>query len=538
MIKAGSVSRDEQALTAFREIAGALTSNLDLRELLGVIVDQAMAALDAEVAILRLLDRAGEFLDVEIARGLSDDAVHQVRFRPGEGLAGRLLLDGVPLRGADLQSDPRAAQRDLARRCGWRSFAAVPIFVHKQAIGVWFLMRLRRLPFTDADLSLLGALAGYASVAIERSWLQTTIVRDKHESETVLQASANGIMVVDGQGRVVDMNPAMEGLVGCRLREARGQPCCDIVGCPLRVGAGQADPAACPLELGMQGPDKTFVEHEIHTRDGRTVPVEASYGLIRDDDGALERVIIVFRDISREKELNRTRAEIVANVSHELRTPLALIRGYASTLLRLQPALNEDETRRFLSNVNLAADHLGRMIDDLLISSRLEMDQLRLWPQRFDLCARAQRLLAWFEPHAMGHALTADLADDLWVWADPDRVDQVLVNLLTNAVKYSPDDRPVVVQARRLGDPARVVVHVIDEGAGIAAHHLPRIFERFYMTETSKKGVGLGLHICKGLVEAMGGEIWVVSEVGQGSTFSFSLPASTPPAAVAGSANL
>jgi len=291
----------------------------------------------------------------------------------------------------------------------------------------------------------------------------------------------------------------------------------------------------------MQGPDKKFIEYEIHTRDGRTIPVEASYGLIRDDDGLLERVVIVFRDISREKEENRTRAEIVANVSHELRTPLALIRGYASTLLRLQPALNEAETRRFLSNVNLAADHLGHMIDDLLIASRLEMDELRLWPQRYNLVTRVQRILAWFEPHAMGHRLIADMPADgkLWVWADPDRVDQVLVNLLTNAAKYSPGDRPVTVQARRLGDPPRAVVHVIDEGIGIAAHHLSRIFERFYVTETSKKGVGLGLHICKGLVEAMGGEVWVVSEVGQGSTFSFSLPDSTEvPATVAASPNV
>jgi PAS domain S-box-containing protein len=538
---AGNVGRDEEALAIFQEIGRALTANLDLHHLLGLIVDRAMATLDAEIAVLRLLDRAGEFLEVEVGRGLPDDAMQQVRFEPGEGLVGRILQDGAPLRGLNIQADPRATQRDLLRRFGWRSFAAVPIFLHRQPIGAWFVIRRRRLAFTGADLSLLTTFADYASVAIERSWLQTTIVREKHESETVLQASANGIMVVDSRGRVVDMNPAMERLSGCRLREARGEPCCDIVGCPMQPGANPPDPAICPLETGLQGPDKKFTEYEIHTRDGRTVPVEASYGIIRDDDGLLERLVIVFRDVSREKELNRTRAEIVANVSHELRTPLALIRGYAGTLLRLHPALNEDETRRFLSNVNLAADHLGRMIDDLLIASRIEMDQLRLWPQRFDFCSRLQRMLTWFEPHAMGHKLITDLPPDgdLWVWADPDRVDQVLVNLLTNAVKYSPGDRPVTVQARRLGDPPRAVVHVIDEGIGIAARHLPRIFDRFYVTETSKKGVGLGLHICKGLVEAMGGEIWVVSEVGQGSTFSFSLPISTGARpTVAGSANL
>ena len=522
--------RDEGGPANFQEIGRALTSSLPLHDLLDLIVDRAMASLDTEISILRLLDRAGEFLEVEVARGLPDDAVRQVRFRPGEGLAGKLLMDGVPLHGTDLAADPRTEQRALAQRYGWQSFAAVPILLHKQPIGVWFLIRLRRVPFTDGDLAQLSAFADYASIAIERTWLQDTIVREKHESDAAMQASANGIMVVDSRGRIVDMNPAMERLTAWRLREARGQPCCDVLGCPAaRDGAG-AGMLACPLKSGIQGRDKSFMEYEIHSHDGRTVPVEASYGLIRDPEGKLDRIVVVFRDISREREVNRMRAEIVANVSHELRTPLALIRGYASTLLRLREAMDEAETRRFLSNVNLAADHLGRMIDDLLYASRLEMNQLRLWPQQFNLNLRIRRMLTWFEPHAMGHPLVGDLpaGAELWVWADPDRVDQVLVNLLTNAVKYSTGDRPITVQAKQIGDPPRVVVHVIDEGIGIAPHELPRIFDRYYLTDTSKKGIGLGLYICKGLVEAMGGQVWVVSEVGQGSTFSFSLPAEAP----------
>jgi PAS domain S-box-containing protein len=516
------------------QIGQVLVSHIDLQDQLELIVDQAMATLDAEVAILRLLDRAGEYLQVEVARGAPDETVRQVRFRPGEGLAGRVLLSGEPLRGVNLQQDPRTSQRDLARREGWRSFVAVPICLHKQPIGAWFLIRRRRLPFSQDDLTLLSAFADCASLAVERSELFHIIVREKHASEAVIQASANGIMVVDNRGRIVDMNPALERLIDWRLREARGQPCRDILHCPAAQQPSQGDPTAscaCPLHAGTRSPDRTFVEYEIQTHDGRSIPVEASYGLIRDEEGETERVVIVFRDISHEKELNRQRAEIVANVSHELRTPLALIQGYASTLLRPQVALDEAETRRFLQNVNLAAEHLGRLIDDLLYASRLDTDQLRLWPQRFNLCARVRRLLNWFRPHARDHPLLADLPDTaVWVWADPDRVDQVLVNLLTNAVKYLPGDKPVAVQVRLVGDldTARAMVHVIDEGVGIAPQHLPHIFDRFYMTETSKKGVGLGLYICKGLVKAMGGDIWVVSELGQGSTFSFSLPTTEP----------
>lgn len=510
---------------AVRRVGEALTSSLSLGDLLGLIVDQALSVLDADVALLRLLDRPGEHLELQVARGTPPEVVRQVRFRPGEGLAGRLLLDGTPLRGLNLQRDPRATQRALARRYGWRAFVAVALHLHQQPIGVWFLIRKQRQPFTDEDVALLSTFADYASVAVERSWLLHTIVREKHESEAVIQASANGILVVDGYGRVVDMNPALERLTGWTMREARGQPCCDVIGCQ-----GNSDPTAnpiptCPLRAASHSRDRAFLEYHIHTRDGRSIPVEASYGLVHDDEGDLTRVVIIFRDISRQEELNRLRAEIVANVSHELRTPLALIKGYATTLLSPTVNLGELEARRFLYNVSIAADRLGRMIDDLLCASRIEMQQLQLRPQRFDLGRRVRQILGWFQPHAPELRLVADLPpDDLEIWTDPDRVEQVLFNLLSNAVKYSPPGSTLTVQAQRLGDPPRIVVHVIDQGIGIAPEHLPRIFDRFYLTEDSQKGVGLGLYICKELVEAMGGQIWVVSELGVGSTFSFALP--------------
>lgn len=521
----GTATRPDTLGSALQQIGQALTSSLDMRELLGLIVDQAMATLDADVALLRLLDRPGEHLELEVARGVPEEIVRQVRFRPGEGLAGRLLFGGKSLKGINLQQDPRASQRALAHRYGWHSFMAVALHLHRQPIGVWFLIRRRRQPFTENELTLLSTFADYASVAVERSWLLDTIVREKHESEAVVQASASGIMVVDSAGRVVDLNPALERLTGWTSRAARGQPCCDVVGCrPVEKGDG-GELSTCPLQIGVRGRDRAFLRYQIQTREGRLIPVEASYGLIRDDQGGLARVVMVFRDISRQEERNRQRAEIVANVSHELRTPLALIKGYASTLLSPGVTLDEASTRRFLNNVSTAADRLGRMIDDLLCASRLDMKQLKLRLQRFDLNRIVSQVLTWLRPHAGQRHLIADLSDDeLWVWADPDRVEQVLVNLLTNAVKYSPPDSTITIQIRQLGDPPRAMVHVADEGPGIAPEHLPRVFDRFYLTETSKKGVGLGLYICRELVQAMGGEIWVVSEVGQGSTFSFTLP--------------
>jgi PAS domain S-box-containing protein len=515
---------ENQVAALFQKTAQALVTSLDLGDLLTFIVDEAMTFLNVDIAILRLLDRPGEHLEVEVVRGMPEEALRQIRFRPGEGLAGQLLLNGTPLRGVNIQQDPRISQRGVARRFGWKSFAAVALHLHKQPIGVWFMIRKRRQPFTEQDLAFLSAFADYASLGIERSMLRYTIVREKHESETLLQASANGILVMDGRGSVIDMNPAMERLTGWTLRQARGEPCSEVVGCQYADQTDASDTAICPLHRS-DARDRGFLEYQLRARDGRTIPVEASYGLIRDEDGNLDRLIMVFHDVTRQKEMDRLRAELIANVSHELRTPLALIKGYASTLLSPQVVLDEAETRRFLENASFAADRLGRMIDDLLCASRLEMDQLRLQPEQFDLSVVAQQVVTWFRPHAQNRHLVVNLpAGELLVWADPDRVEQVLVNLLTNAAKYSGPGSTITVQCQLVGEPPSAVVHVSDEGVGIAAEHLPHIFDRFYLVEESKDGVGLGLYICKGLVEAMNGKIWAVSEVGVGTTFSFTLP--------------
>jgi len=514
----------------FKQVGHILVSSLALDTALGGIVDQALVVVDGDVTLVRLLDRPGHQLKLQVARGVPPEAMQEIAFAPGEGLAGRVLMDGKPLRGLNLQCDPRTRHRVLARRYGWLSFVAVAIHLHQQPIGIWLLIRRRREAFSDHDLELLSAFADYASLAIERSWLLHTIVQEKHESEAVVDASASGILVVDAYGHIVNMNPALEQLTGWQLPQVRGELCCDIVGC-REVGEGAEEtPVICPLHL-ERVEERAFVEYRIRTRDGRWVPVEASYGLVRDEAGELARVVIVFRDITRQEERNRARAEFVANVSHELRTPLALIKGYATTLLSPGVVLDEDKTRRFMQNVNSAADRLSWMIDDLLCASRLDAEELHLRPQPFDLCLTIRKVLAWFQPHAPRKELVGELpGEGLWVWADPDRVEQVLLNLLTNATRYSGAGTRITVKGRLLGDPPRAVVHVVDQGIGIAPEHLPRIFDRYYLTEQSRKGIGLGLYICRGLIKAMDGEIWAVSEQGQGSTFSFTLPAWSEPA--------
>jgi PAS domain S-box-containing protein len=230
--------------------------------------------------------------------------------------------------------------------------------------------------------------------------------------------------------------------------------------------------------------------------------------------------------LRRAQEVDRLKSQLLSTVSHELRTPLTSIRGQTTTLLDYADQISPEEQLEALRIVDEEAARLDELISHLLDMSRLEAGTLRVEPVATDLRPILLEAVARMATHAPTHTLIADLPPALpLAQADPHRVMQVVSNLLDNAIKFSPPGTTVTLDAEVLS--SNVVVNVRDQGPGIAPDHLPRIFERFYRVEDSSvrtSGVGLGLAICKGLVEAMHGHITVTSQVGHGSTFSFSLP--------------
>jgi signal transduction histidine kinase len=222
-------------------------------------------------------------------------------------------------------------------------------------------------------------------------------------------------------------------------------------------------------------------------------------------------------------------------VSHELRTPLSSIKGYASSLLR-DDVEWEDETRReFLTVIDEESDRLTALIEDLLQMSEIEAGVLRVDRQPVRITRLAQKIVKKLRPEARDHQVSVNVVADVpETLADPRRVEQVLQNLIGNAVKYSPDGAPVQVRVERRG--AEILVSVRDQGIGIALEHLDHVFDRFYRVDGTLArqtgGSGLGLAICRGLVEAHGGKIWVESQLSKGSTFFFTIPL-TPPEIIA-----
>jgi two-component system phosphate regulon sensor histidine kinase PhoR len=239
-------------------------------------------------------------------------------------------------------------------------------------------------------------------------------------------------------------------------------------------------------------------------------------------------MLLVLHDVTELRRLERVRTEFVANVSHELRTPLTSIRGYLETLL--DGALEEPAyARRFLEIAHTHAERLSRLVDDLLQLSDIETGKLVLKPAQLSLHDVAAEVMAFFEKQAAQKSLSLvnTVPSDIQLQADRDRLTQILVNLVDNAVKYTPDQGEITLGAERRVN-SFVHVWVADTGLGIPSTDLPRITERFYRVDKARSrelgGTGLGLAIVKHLVQAHGGELWLESELGKGTTVNFSLP--------------
>jgi signal transduction histidine kinase len=243
-------------------------------------------------------------------------------------------------------------------------------------------------------------------------------------------------------------------------------------------------------------------------------------------------VVYAFRDLTEERALEQMRTEFVSTVSHELRTPLAAIYGAAMTLRRSDVALDEGQRATLLDVVSGEADRLARTVNDILWASRLDTDSLHVEIQNCDPLTLVQDVLQAQEVHLdRSHELVLEAADGLpLVSGDPDKVGRVLINLVDNAIKYSPDGGRVTVSVVAAG--AHVRFSVSDQGLGIPPGEQRRVFEKFYRLDPQMNrgvgGTGLGLYICRELVRRMDGRVWVDSDgVGRGSTFSVELPAVT-----------
>ncbi len=337
--------------------------------------------------------------------------------------------------------------------------------------------------------------------------------------EAIFNSMVEGLLLLDERGRVQLANHAFAQLFELRA---------DITGRTILEVLRLHELAEMVERLG---PDRPWTSREMRLPGIVDLWLRISAAAIFSADGTRQGTILVFHNLTRLKQLERTREEFIANVSHELRTPLSHIKGYVETLL--DGAKNDpDVSTRFLETIARNADRLELLIEDLLTISELESGRVTLRLQTVELHAAVAKVFDDFKSRAQARkiALTDETAAHT-VHADPGRLEQVLSNLVDNAIKYGRPGGRVVVGARNTDD-AKVEVSVKDDGVGLPPEALERVFERFYRVDKARSreqgGTGLGLAIVKHIVQGHGGKVWARSEPGKGATFYFTLPATEP----------
>ncbi|HZD73653.1 MAG TPA: ATP-binding protein [Actinomycetota bacterium] len=344
-----------------------------------------------------------------------------------------------------------------------------------------------------------------------------------------LAALPDAVVVVGQDGRIAYANLATERLARVAVAELTGQPLDDAL--PLRDGAGNPW-WACSARLRRLPGVRRIPARQLQLVLGdRAVPVELAATFLRDSQGHVTEALCVLRDDSARGRADVTRAELISTLAHELRSPLTSVKGFTSTLLHRWDRFPDDQKRFMLATVNADADRVTRLLNELLDVSRIEAGRLELRRRPIEVRRLALDIIARFQLDPDGHTFEISFPDGFpEVYADADKVAQVLTNLVENAVKYSEGGRVTVSGEAADGS---VEIAVRDEGIGIPADQIPLIFTKFYRRGGggSPSGTGLGLYIARGLVEAHGGRIWARSEPGRGTEVRFRLPLSGPGAA-------
>ncbi len=345
-------------------------------------------------------------------------------------------------------------------------------------------------------------------------------IEEKKDTEAVIRSIAEGLVVVDSEGKVIMMNPAAEKLLGVQKEKKLGKKLTE------EIKEEQL------ISLIKQSPDEEKKEIELATSDDETKKIlRASSAVIEDENGRTVGMVSVLSDITKQKELERMKSNFIASVSHELRTPLIAIDKSVSLLLSKSTGPISETQEQFLKIAQRNLKRLSRLINDLLDLSKLEAKKMQLEKQLSSIKEIVDEVVETFNTWANTKSITIEKkieANLPMVNIDPQRIIQVLTNLVGNAIKFTPQGGAITIEAHCKKKESCIMVSVADTGVGIDKKDLERIFDKFYQTaerSTSDiSGTGLGLAICKELIELHGGKIWAESEKGYGAKFIFTLP--------------
>ena len=508
------------------EIPRTSSEQIDLEDTLKLILKNAVAALKGNAGVVATWNEAERRFVAQASYGLDAAAMTQLKSLLNEAapdLAASkesftLLSELRP--GVDLPySDQGIIQNPIV---------ALPLQIGDRPIGLIYVLRpIDTAAFLRVDKPVLTAFAEQAAIAVQNAKLAHLLAEEKHRVELILENSADGIITVDTRRRLTGFNQAMERLTGYSREEVLGKECFTLL--QLRDWEGKnLCPVQCPILKEFKNREQSYeLQGKIRTKSGQDAEVTIVYSIIRTPEGKPINAVGNVRDISKTRQLENLRETFLAMLGHELQTPLSIIKGYTSTLARTDGNWDKETLQNGLQVIEEESDRLGQVMNKLLLASRISTGTSVLKKELIEPSSIASKEVRRLQKITSTHTFEVNFDSTFPpVSADPELIENVLANLVENAIKYSPGGGKITISGSY--DAKQVNITVSDEGMGIPAEEIEHIFERFHRVDKGPtraiKGLGLGLYLCKTIIEAHGGTIDVSSQPGKGSRFTFTLP--------------
>jgi PAS domain S-box-containing protein len=496
-------------------LAQQYSSDLQLQNLLDTICDSLRNALGCRGCCIFLYDSASQTLAIKAASGLKSHWRKMAKLKVGEGAAGQAVAEARTIYLPDTRQDPAFIFFDEEVL----SLLVTPLFAHGQVIGTINVDDSQPYAFDSTQERLLTIIAAQAAIAIENAQLFAKVTKEQKQTHAILQFMADGLLLINAAGVIVTCNPALAMMLGLHPGQIIGQ----------KLNEPGLHPYLAEITATNMQRARTGVlsrEVTIQTAHPRTLQIFST--TVTDDTGNPAGEVRVVHDITRERELEQLKDDFMSTVSHELRTPLFSIQGFAQIMLEdgnLDPATRTE----FLSIIQSQAVQLSQMVNNLLDLSKFDEGKLEIEHKPvalLDVIHKTTLKLQGFAHQQKVKLITQLPASLPSLNGDTQRLEQVLTNLIGNAIKFTDAGGKVYISAST--SDTEILVQIKDNGIGIPAEALERIFSRYYQvedkSERSARGSGLGLHIAQRIVKGHGGRIWAESESGRGSTFYFTLP--------------
>jgi PAS domain S-box-containing protein len=518
----------KEEATKLYGITAHLATTLDVDSVLDQVVAKTIDLLGCDASAVYVHDEARGGLVVRRGRHLDPAIVRDLVLKPGEGVAGRAYQERRPVSTADRLADPAlryATDHDRLIQSAPRAYLAVPVSVRDEVLGVLVCYYFAAHQFSAKEAQLLSSLAAHAAIAMDNARHHQAVMLQQNRLSQIFDATSDGMLLVSPAGRVETANRRAGDLLAIKASDLVGNELTEVLAWHRAEGADYRRMFSALRSLVQHQEDAA--EGDLELRSLKRILHWVSQPT-RDRAGEHCGYTLTFHDVTHEREVSQMKSDFVSFVTHQLRTPLAGIK-WMLELAAQEPEVPADAAS-YIGDAREAAQRLIQLVNELLDISRLERGKLTVSTQPVDLVTMTREVLAETDVlvQERRHRVSVSTGDHPLpaVRADAQLLRQVVMNLVSNAIKYTPEGGAIEVRFERDGDTLRWSIR--DSGIGIPRSSQARLFEKFYRAENvstlETEGTGLGLYLVRLIMEQLDGRVWCESEEGAGSTFRFTLP--------------